>query len=182
MVTENTGTEDHLMKFLENQHRNTRNGAQHEKRSVANPNLLTEEPGVEKHLIEVLENKHHNTGNGAEGENTSALLPFSFKDPGKTAGSFSHRSSTPRKHVTEQLEQTMATIVKVMKTVANQYRNAMKSETQQKVVGILISDKRKAEKASTNRRDKNRVHFRLLKKIESQVFQVERGAEHPYKR
>lgn len=182
MVTENTGTEDHLMKFLENQHHNTKNGAQQEKRRLSNPNRLTEEPGAEKHLIKVVEKEHRNTSNGAEGENTSVSPPFSFKDQGKTAESFSHRSSAPRKHVTEQLEQNMATIVKVMKSVANQYRNAMKSETKQKVVGILISDKRKAEKAATNRRDKNRVHFRLLKKIESQVFQVERGAEHPYNR
>ena len=182
MVTENTGTEEHLMKFLENQHRNTRNGEKHEKRRVSSPNLLTKEPGAEKHLIQVLENEHHSTSNGVEGENTSALLLFSFKDQEKTATSFSSRSSAPRKHVTEQLEQTMATIVKVMKAVANQSRNAIRSDTQQNLVGILISDKRKAEKSATNRRDKHRVHFRLLKKTESQVFQVKRAAEHTYKR
>jgi hypothetical protein len=179
MVTENTGTEGHLMKFLENQHHNTKNGAQQEKRRLSNPNRLTEEPGAEKHLIKVVEKEHRNTSNGAEGENTSVSPPFSFKDQGKTAESFSHRSSAPRKHVTEQLEQTMAMIVKVMNAVSNQYRNAMKRETQKNVVGILISGKRKAERAATNRRDKNRVHFRLLKKIESQIFQVKRAAQHP---
>ena len=153
-VTERTSAEEHLMKFLENQHHTT----VHNKSGGSLPSRT---PSA-----------------GDQRKNKSAAPPEplkEFKDQGKAAESF----SASRKHANWQLQQTMRTMAQTMNAVANQYRNAMKSETEQKVLGILLTDKRKAEKAARMRRDKRRVHFRLLKKLELQIFQVERGAEYP---
>jgi len=142
--------------------------------------------------MKFLENQHHTTVHNKSGgslpsrtpsagdqrKNKSAAPPEplkEIKDQGKAAESF----SASRKHANRQLQQTMRTMAQTMNAVANQL--AMKNETEQKVLGILLTDKRKAEKAAKMRRDKRRVHFRLLKKLELQIFQVERGAEHPLK-
>ena len=153
-VTERTSAEEHLMKFLENQHQAT----VHNKSGGSLPSRT---PSA-----------------GDQRKNKSAAPPEplkEFKDQGKAAESF----SASRKHANWQLQQTMRTMAQTMNAVANQYRNAMKSETEQKVLGILLTDKRKAEKAARMRRDKRRVHFRLLKKLELQLFQVQRRAEYP---
>jgi hypothetical protein len=144
------------MKFLENQHQTT----VHNKSGGSLPSRT---PSA-----------------GDQRKNKSAAPPEplkEFKDQGKAAES----SSASRKHANLQLQQTMRTMAQTMNAVASQYRNAMKNETEQKVLGILLTDKRKAEKAARMRRDKRRVHFRLLKKLELQIFQVERGEEHPIK-
>jgi hypothetical protein len=123
------------MKFLEDQHRNKSNGAQHTDKGL----------------------KSHNPE-----ENV--------KDKWKTQASFSDSiSSFSHKYAAWQLQQTVTAMTR---TVAEQYKSALRPETQQKVVGILLSEDTKAQKAAKKGRDKRRVHFRLPRQIESRVFQV----------
>jgi len=123
------------MKFLEDQHRNKSNGAQHT------------DKGLKSH-------------NPEENVKDKWMTQASFSD---SISSFSH------KYAAWQLQQTVTAMTR---TVAEQYKSALRPETQQKVVGILLSEDTKAQKAAKKGRDKRRVHFRLPRQIESRVFQV----------